>query len=44
MVAGQTGADIDRVKELEKVCPLQHVEMEPGISSFVFVIWRELEQ
>ena len=37
MTAGQTAADMDRVKELEKVCPLQYVEMEPGITSFVLV-------
>lgn len=30
MVAGQTGADIERVKEIEKVCPMEYVEMEPG--------------
>ncbi|KAK3088538.1 hypothetical protein FSP39_020279, partial [Pinctada imbricata] len=34
MVAGQTGADLDRVKEIEKVCPLEHVEMEPGDALF----------
>ena len=30
MVAGQTGADLERVKEIEKVCPMEYVEMEPG--------------
>lgn len=32
MVAGQTGADVERVKEIEKVCPMEFVEMEPGMS------------
>ena len=31
MVAGQTGADLERVKEIEKVCPLENMEMEPGM-------------
>ena len=31
MVAGQTGADLERVKEIEKVCPMEYVEMEPGM-------------
>lgn len=31
MVAGQTGADVERVKEIEKVCPMEFVEMEPGM-------------
>lgn len=31
MVAGQTGADVERVKEIEKVCPMVYVEMEPGM-------------
>lgn len=34
MVAGQTGADVERVKEIEKVCPMEFVEMEPGDALF----------
>ncbi|XP_013414175.1 phytanoyl-CoA dioxygenase domain-containing protein 1 homolog [Lingula anatina] len=29
-VGGQTGADVTRVEELMKVCPLQYVELQPG--------------
>lgn len=29
-VAGQTGADLDRVEHLKKVFPLTYMEMEPG--------------
>ena len=35
MVAGQTGADLERVKEIEKVCPMESVEMEPGMCSLI---------
>jgi hypothetical protein len=31
MVAGQTGADLERVKDLEKKLPKHYVEMEAGI-------------
>eukprot|EP00105_Crassostrea_gigas_P030683 XP_011453091.1 PREDICTED: uncharacterized protein LOC105346281 [Crassostrea gigas] len=34
MVAGQTGADVERVKEIERVCPMEFVEMEPGDALF----------
>lgn len=30
MVAGQTGADLERVKELEQKLPKHYVEMEAG--------------
>lgn len=29
-VAGQTGADLERVEQLKKVFPLTYMEMEPG--------------
>lgn len=29
-VAGQTGADLERVEHLKKVFPLTYMEMEPG--------------
>ena len=29
-VGNQTGADLARVDEISKVCPLQYVEMQPG--------------
>lgn len=29
-VAGQVGADMDRVDELAKVLPLEYVELDPG--------------
>lgn len=35
MVAGQTAADIDRVRELKKKLELVHVELEPGIFNFI---------
>lgn len=34
VTAGQTGADIKRVEEIAKVCPLHFVEMEPGDGLF----------
>ncbi|KAK3087961.1 hypothetical protein FSP39_012835 [Pinctada imbricata] len=34
MVAGQTGADVERVEQIEKVCPRESVEMEPGDALF----------
>lgn len=34
LVAGQQGADVDRVNAIAKVCPLKYVELEPGNISF----------
>lgn len=34
ITAGQTGADVKRVDEIAKVCPLHFVEMEPGDALF----------
>ena len=31
MVAGQTGADLERVKQIKEICKLEYVEMQPGI-------------
>lgn len=33
-VGAQTGADMERVDEIAKVCPLEYVEMEPGDALF----------
>lgn len=35
MVAGQTAADIDRVRELKKKLELVYVELEPGILNYI---------
>jgi len=32
LVSGQVGADLGRLEEIKKVCPLELVEMEPGES------------
>lgn len=35
MVAGQTAADINRVRELKKKLELVYVELEPGILNYI---------
>ncbi|KAJ8300968.1 hypothetical protein KUTeg_022487 [Tegillarca granosa] len=33
-IAGQTGADVERVNAIAKICPLEFVELEPGDALF----------
>ncbi|XP_052789574.1 probable phytanoyl-CoA dioxygenase [Mya arenaria] len=33
-IAAQQGADMDRVEEIRKHCPLEYIEMEPGDALF----------
>jgi len=43
-VENQTGADVERVKALENICPLEYIEMDPGnyecfVNSLFAICW-----